>query len=257
MSLISVPLTLYVLKASIRDKLVLSLILILAGAISLSIFIGSSAVSEPDAAVLTFIASSARFLGVISLILFTVFYIRRAFETRDIEYLLSRPISRISFVTSNLLALSILSMMFTAFIVVGVYIFSYSFIDYEGMVLWAISLCLEFMIVAYAAFFFSMVLSSAVSSTLATLCSYVLARMSGQILGIIDAGGHSDVFKILSKIMEASSVIVPRFDLFSQSAWLLYGPDTNISMLFIMLHGGLFLFLIACASIFDLLRKEF
>ena len=257
MALFNSPLILYVLRASIRDKLILSLIVFFVVAVSLSIFIGSSAITEPDAAILTFIASSARFIGVLSLVLFVVFYLRRAYETHDIEYLLSRPISRISFIISHLLALSVLSILFAFVISAGVILFGSSFINYEGFMVWSISLTLEFMIVSYAAFFFAMVLSSAVTSTMATFAGYTLARMSGQVLGIIDAGGHSDLFEVLGKLMEGASVIVPRFDLFSQSAWLLYGPDENIGLFFILAHGILFLFLIACASIFDLLKKEF
>ncbi len=257
MSFLNIPLTFYVLKASVRDKLVLSLMLFFIAAVSMSLFIGSSAVTEPDAAILTFIASSARFIAVISLILFVVFYVRRAYETHDIEYLLSRPINRISFITSHLFALSILSICFSFFIAAGIFLYASSFINGDGFMLWFISLTLEFMIVSYAAFFFSMVLPSAVTGTMATLAGYILARMSGQILNIIDAGNNGEIFGVLGKIMEASSVIVPRFDLFSQSAWLLYGPDANISLIFILLHGILFSLLIGCAAIFDLLRKEF
>ncbi len=256
MSVINIPLICYVLKASIRDKLILSLIVLFLAASSLSFFIGGSATAEPDAAVLTFIANSARFIGVLSLILFTVFYVRRAYETHDIEYLLSRPVTRIHFIIAHLLALSLLSLLFTIVISAGLTLFASHILNIDGFILWSVSLGLEFMIIAYAAFFFSMTLSSAVSGTMATLAAYVLARMSGQVLAIIDSGSQGGSY-ILSKIMEAASVIVPRFDLFSQSSWLIYGPDASIGLLFFVIHGGLFLFLIACASIFDLQLKEF
>jgi hypothetical protein len=81
--------------------------------------------------------------------------------------------------------------------------------------------------------------------------------MSGQVLTIIDAGAPSDFFDFMGKIMEASSVIVPRLDLLTQSAWLIHGPDQQIGALFIILHSVLFLFVVGCAAIFDLLRKEF
>lgn len=253
----NLPLISYVLKASIRDRLILSLIIFFIVGVSLSFFIGSSALTEPDGAVLTFIAGSARFIGVISLVLFVVFHIRRSYDTRDVEYLLSRPISRVSYVVSHLLALSVLSIIFVIVISSGVVIFAYKFLNFEGLLIWSASLALEFMIVSYAAFFFSMVLSSAVVSAMITLAGYALARMSGQVLNIIDAGSEIALFGTLGKIMEAASIVVPRFDLFSQSAWLIYGPDTTISLGFIIAHGVAFMLLILCASIFDLQRKEF
>ena len=257
MTLVNVSLVSYVLKASVRDRLVLSLGILFLIAVSLSLFIGSSAVTETGAAVLTFAASSARFIGVISLILFVVFYLRRAFETHDIEYVLSRPVSRVAFINSHLLAFSLLSLMCVCVIVCGLSLMSSSYINVQGLIFWGISLFFEFMIVAYAAFFFTMVLPSAVTATMATLAGYALARMIGQILGIVDMGSNGRIYDYLGKIMEASSVIVPRFDLLTQSAWLVYGPDDNVGLIFILLHGSLFLLLIACAAIFDLLRKEF
>lgn len=257
MSLVNLPLIFYVLKASIRDKLVISLLLVFLVSISLSVFIGSSAIVEANAASLTFISASARLIGVISLILFVVFYIRRAYETHDIEYLLSRPINRISFVSSHLLGLAILAIIFTALVSLGIYAYGHAFINLQGLIYWSMSILLELMIVSFAALFFAMVLPSAVTATMATLAGYSLARMSGQVLNIIDTGTQGSSYEILEKIMEAASVIVPRFDLFSQSAWLIYGPDSSISLTFIVLHGTIFCLLITFAAIFDLLRKEF
>ena len=257
MSFLSLPLISYVIKASIKDKLILSLILVLCASVSLAVFIGSAAVVEPEAATLTFIAGSARLVGVISLTLFVVFYVRRSYETHDIEYLLSRPISRIAFVSSHLIALAVLSAIFMAAISIGIFLFGKNFINIDGFIYWSVSLFLEFMIISFASLFFAMVLPSAVTATMATFAGYTLARMSGQVLNIIDTDSYSGSYQILGKIMESASVIVPRFDLFSQSAWLIYGPAANISLMFIVFHGVTFCFLIAFSSIFDLLRKEF
>jgi hypothetical protein len=102
-----------------------------------------------------------------------------------------------------------------------------------------------------------MVLSSAVSATLATLAAYMFARMSGPVLGIIDTGDHGVLFETLGRILEASSVIVPRFDLFAQSKWLIYGPGEVIGYPYIIGVGAAFTMLIICATLFDLLRREF
>jgi hypothetical protein len=258
MGYVNLSLVAYVLKASLRDKLVISVFAIFCAAISLALFLGSAAVIETGQVVLTFTAGSIRIIGVIALTLFTVFYVRRCFDTHDVEYLLSRPVSRISFVLSHLLGLAILCMGFAVIACGAIYIASAGQLDSYGFGLWGVSFLLEMMIIVYAAFFFSMVLSSAVSGTLATFSGYILARMSGQVLGIIDSGTHGgEQIGLLEGIMQGSSVIVPRFDLYTQSAWLIYGPDQTIAFGYIVISGLAFLLLITCAAIWDLIGRDF
>ena len=258
MSFLSLSLVTYVLKASLRDKLVISVFSIFIAAVSLSLFLSSAVVIETGETMITFVASSLRLLGILALILFTVFYVRRSFDTHDVEYLLSRPITRVSFAISHLIGLSILCFGFTVLSCGTLYFVSSGKIDGLGFFLWAVSFLMETVIVVHAAFFFSMVLSSAVSGTLATLAGYLLARMSGQVLGIIDAGTHGgEKLGFLEGIMQASSVIVPRFDLYTQSSWLIYGPSDMVSFPYILLSGFAFILLIMCAAIWDLLGRDF
>jgi len=101
------PLVTYVLMAALRDRLIVSLIVLVAVGTSLSVFIGSSAILEKDQFALVFAAAGLRFAGVAGLVLFTVFYVRRAFDTKDIEFLLARPVSRFSFLFSHAVAFSV------------------------------------------------------------------------------------------------------------------------------------------------------
>jgi len=102
----------YLLLAAMRDKLVYSLLGASVLVVSLSFFLGSSAVVEQDQFVLVYVASTIRMLFVFGLVLFTVFFVRRSFENKDIEYLLSRPMDRKSFVFSYIIALVVLSLFF-------------------------------------------------------------------------------------------------------------------------------------------------
>ena len=64
-------------------------------------FFGASVITEQDEFARTFAAFGFRLFGVVSLVFFVVGYIRRCFENRDIDYLLSRPIGRISFILTH------------------------------------------------------------------------------------------------------------------------------------------------------------
>lgn len=250
------PLVKYVLRAALRDRLVLSLIILLLLGTSLSVFMGSAAVTEKDYFSVVFAAGGLRFLGVLGLVLFSVFFIRRSFDARDVEYLLSRPIGRVEFLLSYAAGFSVLAAGLglaqgACLYMVAPHMFG------AGHMLWVASIIIENILMVNTALFFSMVLSSAASSAMAVLAFYVLARLMGQILGIIDHGSKYFDMRILEYIMQAISSVMPRLDLMGQTSWLVYGPDSGISYGFIFAQGFVFAALILLASLIDLVRRQF
>ena len=252
----SLPLIKYVLRAALRDRLILSLVILLVLGTSLSVFMGSAAVTEQDYFALVFAAGGLRFVGVAGLVLFVVFFIRRSFEARDVEYLLSRPVGRVEFLISyaasfSLLAIGLGAAQGLCLYIMGPHLFG------AGTMLWVSSMVIENILMVNVALFFSMVLTSAASATMATFSFYVLARMMGQILGIIDSGSRGYDLKILEVIMQGISSVMPRLDLMGQSTWLIYGPDANLGYGFIFAQGFVFAALILLASLIDLTRRQF
>lgn len=246
----------YVIKAAVRDRLILSLLLLVILGVSIAIFLGSSAVAEKGQFAVVFAAGGLRVAGVIGLVLFVSVYVRRAFDARDVEYLLSRPISRVVFILSHALALSILAAGMAVCVAAGLLVLNWGGHINEGMLLWGASIIAEFVIMANAAFFFAMVLPSAASSSLAVLALYVLARLMGQILGIINAGLGFVGFGFLSAIMQVISLIVPRLDLMGQTSWLIYGSG-HIGYDFIVIQLVAYTALLVTASLVDLVRRQF
>lgn len=255
-TLVSRPLIYYVLMAALRDRLILSLILFMVVGTCVSIFIGSSAVIEADQFALVFSATGLRLAGMMGLILFAVFYVRRAFETKDIDYLLSRPISRPCFIVSHAVAFSLLAAGVALFAEIALLILSPHSIIIEGHILWMVSLMVEFIIMINAALFFSMVLTSAASAAMATAGLYILARMMGQILGIIDERISEGGIGWLSSVMEGISLIVPRLDLMAQTTWLVYGAGGD-SLVLIGAQGVAYTALLVVAATIDLRRRQF
>lgn len=254
--IISLPLVRYILKAAVRDRFLLSLFLMAALGISIAVFIGSSAVIESEKFALVFAAAGLHFSGVLGLLLFAVFYIRRAFDTRDVDYMLARPLSRHAFLLSHSLAFSILALITAFFVVLAVAIVS-PHQDMAGLVLWGSSLAAEYIIVINAALFFSMVISTAVGGAMATAGLYVLARLMGEILGILETGAHESAYKLMAGVMYGISLVIPRLDLMAQTTWLLYGPGDGIGFLFIFSQCIVFTALLITAALIDLIRRQF
>lgn len=252
---ISLSLVKYVLTAALRDRIFLSFFLLILVGCSLSVFLGSAAVIEKDKFSLVFASGGLRIAGILSLVLFVIFFVRRSFDGKDVEFLLSRPISRLQFILSLAMGFSIQAVLVG--IGVGLAVLSIApHLISSGHVLWIVSSICENIIVVNIALFFSMYISSAASASMATAGFYVLSRMIGQILGIV----HSSLVDHMSPmaiVMQFISIFVPRLDLMAQTSWLLYGYDTSIDFLTVVCQGAFFTFLIVCAAVLDLMRRQF
>lgn len=255
---LSLSLIRYVLTAAVRDRVVWGVVAISLLAVCLSLFTANSAIIEKTQFAIVFMAGSLRLLTLFGLLLFVVFFIRRSFDARDVEFLLTRPISRSSFVLSFSLAFSLMALVAGAFLFLLVGGLAFYSKETSGIFLWAIGVSLEYVLVVNTAFFFAMVLSSPVSAGLATMGFYILSRMMGQLLAIVHQGGAEiPGRKILSGIFEMTSVIIPRFDLMTQTSWLIYGGASGSDWLLVGGQGAAFLFLVLVATLIDLSRRQF
>ncbi len=246
----------YIIQAAVRDKLFWSIFGALAIVFSLSYFFGSTTLSEGAGFAIVFTAFGARLFGVVCITLFTINYIRRSFDARDIEYLLSRPIGRVGFVLTHAAAFSTLAVM-ASFLLGGLVALLELKNSSGGVPLWWFSITVEFIIMANVAMFFAFVMKSATACSLVVLAFYLLTRIVGQILGIIALNEGGGVIRFASKVMEFISIFLPRLDLMGQTKWILYGMPESISFGFIAAQGLVFCLMIICATAIDLKRRQF
>lgn len=252
----SFPLVKYVLMAALRDRLILSMLIIFFLGSSLALFLGDAAVIEKDQFTVIFAASGLRLTSVFGLVLFVVFFIRRSFEGKDIEFLLSRPVGRLKIIFSYAFSFSLLALMMGMSVGLCVYAVA-PHLFAQGHVLWILSIIVEGIIMVNVALFFAMYISSSASAAMVTSGFYILARMMGQLLGItdsslVDSGG------IYSMALQLVSVIIPRLDLMGQSSWLIYGvQNSEIGIVYIIGQGLVFTSLVLAAASMDFIRRQF
>ncbi|HAJ89825.1 MAG TPA: hypothetical protein DCM27_02240 [Rhodospirillaceae bacterium] len=252
----------YILMAAVRDKLLWGIAAMSILGICLSIFSGSAAVVEQNQFILTYMAGGLRIIALLGLTLFTIFYVRRSFDSRDVEFLLTRPISKLSFIFSHVIAFSILTVVSGLFISVIMSVVAYHYDVHSSFYLWCFGITFELMIVVNVAFFFSMVLSSPVTAGMATFGFYMLARLMGQLLSILHHTPHpvstqDYIMNGLGHLVSVISVIFPRLDLLAQTSWLIYGGGRFSDWIFIVAQGVAFLSLASVATLIDLRRRQF
>lgn len=91
----------YVLLTATRDRLFIGLLIGIIGAAYISSVLGSTAMLESEHMTLSFTAAAARVIIMVGIIVFIGFHMRNAFDAREIDVLLSRPISRTSVVRED------------------------------------------------------------------------------------------------------------------------------------------------------------
>ena len=217
----------YVLLTASRDWLFFGIIGSLLVANFIAYFMGSTVLVEKNEIAASFSSGASRVVLIIGMIVFVCFHVRRAFENKEIDLMLSRPISREQFVLSYWLGFSFVSTLIILILAIAI-AFLYSFSVY-GLIYWIFTMLLETYIVLAFAVFASIILKSSVSSVLLCFGFYAISRMIGFFLYVLEKNQSADLLDFdfyAQKVIWLTSFLLPRLDLFCQSNWLIYGLDS-------------------------------
>lgn len=248
----------YVLLTAIRDRLFLGLLVGILGAAYISSVLGSTAMLEPAQMTLSFTAASARVIIAVGVIVFIGFHMRNAFDAKEIDVLLSRPISRTTLVLSYWVGFGVVAslLVLPTILLIGLL----GVLNHTGFFLWSLSLLLESWLVASVALFAALTIKSGVGTVLTSMAIYTLSRMMGFfLLTTTTAGAFSDAKVNLGAkwLMAIISMVVPRLDFYAKSNWLIYGAKSYEDLTLFLLQSGVFIPLLLAASVIDFKRKQF
>ncbi|HIJ63610.1 MAG TPA: hypothetical protein HPQ04_13025 [Rhodospirillaceae bacterium] len=249
----------YVLITAIRDRFVAAIAVALAAAVGAAALLGASAVAEGQALALAYAGEMIRLVLVLGLITFISFHVRRMHETREIEAILARPISRATFVLAYYTAYSTIALGLSLLaspllmLVLGA--------GGAGLAEWQASLMLECLVVVGLALFAAMSLESATAAVLAALGFYVLGRSAAVLRAIAEAGTAifgQDALNLAARwVSDVIALLMPRLDLFGQSRWLVYGPGGGWGLSELLLQTLIYAPLLLAATIRDLDARRF
>jgi ABC-type transport system involved in multi-copper enzyme maturation permease subunit len=252
----------YTLITAFRDLLFIGLLGIILLAMTVSTFLGGTALTEQDQMTIAYMAGTTRLILATGLILFVCFHVKRSFDNKEIEVILSKPISRSSFIFSYWLAFAVLSIILT--IPVTIFVGIFTKVNITGLIYWGLSLICEGIMVIAFALVSSLILRSAVASALSCLCFYFLSRMMGFFVAAIhnpfntklpSAGYIIDW--ICEWFLQLVSVILPRLDLFGKTSWLIYGVNNLSDVMVFPIQSLVYIPLLLAMAIFDFKRKQF
>ena len=240
---------------AIRNKLFVFTIIFIIAMFGVSGFIGELAITETShlqSAVLGFVL---RLMCIFIVSLFVITSTVREFDDKGFELLLSLSIPRWSFYLGKILGFSLLSLIITVLISLPLFIYS----GPSQVLFWEGSLFCELLIMVSASLFCLFTFGNITISFTIVTVFYLLARTISAIRlmsenPILPETSYYQEF--MKYLVEGISVFLPDFDVFTRSEWLIYGhvnPDLLIPVLGQTL---IYVFLLSCASLFDLYRKN-
>lgn len=246
----------YIMITALRDWLFIGLFVGILVATAISATLGSTAFIEETEMTLSFASSSSRLILMAGLIIFICFHIRNAFDTKEIDVILSRPISRSNLVISYWLGFSFVGLLLT--IPVVAIIAFIGAVNFTGFIGWSLSLLLEMGIVVALALFSAFTMRSAVTAVLGCMGFYILSRMMAFFVFTSNSGMFNDIkFVGLKWALQAISTLLPRLDFFAKSDWLVYGFVSQQDWQVCIAQALVFIPLLLAATMIDFRRRQF
>lgn len=247
----------FILLNSVKDKLYLGTFIALAIIFSVSIFVGNTALAEQQHTSLVFIAGASRAAIIFGMTLFVCLTIHSSFENKEIEFIISKPISREKFIISYLVgfflaAFFIISTSALTILLIGT-------MSKAGLLLWFLSLIFESLIVISFALLSSLILKNSLISIMATIGFYGISRLMGFFLLAINMPKDLSQIKngFFESLLKLVSFAFPRLDLFAQSSWIIYGVEDLYKIKVIFLQSLIYIPLMIFMALHDFRKKEF
>ena len=247
----------YILITALRDWLFIGLLSSILLATVISATLGSTAFLEEREMTITFAAGASRIILMMGLIVFACFHIRNAFDTKEIDVILSRPISRSNLVISYWFGFAFVALLLAIPIIVIIGLIGVN--NWAGFLGWSVSLILESSLVVALALFSAFTLRSAVTSVIVCVGCYALSRMMVFFVITAQSGvaGGEIKYVLMRYVLKAISTVVPRLDFFGKTGWLIYGFNSNQDWIVCVAQAAIFIPLLLLAAIADFRRKQF
>ena len=253
----------YVLITAIRDRFLIAIVIALLAMIGLCRMLASTALAEGQALGLSFGGELSRAILVLGLSIFICFHVRRLHETREIEAILARPISRTGFVLGYYAGFASVALLLA--IIVAPLLFAGLGARGIGLLEWEASLLLESLIVVAIGLFAAMAIAAPAGAVMVTVGLYGLGRMGAYLLAIAHSGSGAvdaeGVNRTADTVMDFVAAVMPRLDLFGQSSWLVNGPGgggaANWGVGILVLQVAIYVPLLLLATVRDLHVKSF
>lgn len=243
------------LLEALRTRLGLVLVVVLAAGGGVAALLGQVAITETREIQAVLAAAFFRFAAVLMVAVFVIVSQARESADKGLELLLSLPMSRTPYLLGKLTGYTA-----TAWLAAAVLCLPLLVLAPTGpVVAWGLSLGFELTLVAAASLFFAMTLTQMPAALAAIVGFYLLSRSMAafQLMGASSILEEGIAQQAMNFALNIIANVLPRLDLFTQSAWLTDSAGACAQLPGIFLQAAAYGALLCGGALFDLHRKNF
>ena len=246
----------YTMLEALRTRLPALVLTALAVMLAASFFVEAISVVEGVRMQAGFYAAGMRLACVFIAALCVLASVTREFDDKGFDVLLALDLPRSHFVLGKL----------AGFLVIGALIAATSSLPLawlappQAVFQWAVSLALELAVIIALALFCIVTFNRLVPAASFLLAFYLLARSltAVRLMGAHPLiGADSLSHQVIRFVVEALALVVPSFDAWTQTAWLVNEPAPWSLLALLATASLLYVTLLAAAAMFDFYRKNF
>ena len=246
----------YTCLETVRNRLLVLLLVAAVSIFGLVEFIGELAITETRQIQAAFMSFVLRFSAVLITALYVVSSVQREFNDKTINLIISLPAPRYCYYFGKLAGFSVLALAMSVLACLPVLLYA----DPLQSLLWSSSLFLELLIVIALCLFFIITLENMPLTLTAVAAFYLLSRSISTIILI----GKSPLLEttdlsqhFINYVLGCIAFILPQLEQFTRTDWLVYGTGTLHHLGFAVLQALIYLVLLSAVALFDLYRKNF
>jgi hypothetical protein len=245
----------YTLLEAWRNRFPVVLLVVLGALYAIGLFVRELAITESIRVQIGFVASSTRLAAVFMVGLYVLQGLARDAEDKVAEFIFSLDLPRAIYVLGKFLAYAILG----AGVGVACALPILALAPAGGALVWALSLVFELWLIAAASVFCMVTFSQLLPAATFVAGFYLLARSISaiQLMSTSTLAGGGWGTEAAAFIADLLSLVLPRVDAFTQTAWLLEADALPITAAGLATQVAVYVLLLLAAAMFDLYRRNF
>lgn len=245
----------YTLVEAIRNRTLWFIALMIASGFGIALFLSQITLTETRQIQTAVLASVFRFGAIFILASLIITSIVREFNDKGLELMLSLPLPKSTYVIGKFFGFGICALGFA--LSLGIALLPLA--SPAQLLLWSISLFCELLIICAFSLFCILALEQIVSALAVVMGFYIMGRIVST-LQLVSHGPLSEntwAQSILGILVDTFAILLPRFDRFTQTEWLVNNSGQWTDLTIIIIQSIIYMVLLMSASLFDFYRKNF
>jgi hypothetical protein len=244
----------YTLLEAWRNRLPLVVLAVIGALYVAGLFVRQLAITESAQVQIGFVASSTRIAAVFVIALYVLQGLAREAQDKIAEIIFSLDLPRAVYVAGKFLAYAGLCAAVSAICALPILSLAP-----DAAPAWGASLMLELWLVAAASVFCMVSFSQLLPAATFVAGFYLLGRSIAaiQLMSTSTLAGSDWPAQGAALIADLLSLLLPRLDAFTQTAWLLNAEPVPITAASMVVQVLVYVFLLLAAAMFDLYRRNF